>query len=185
MTAGRGRRAELFTARTVTRMTSGAPHRLHQRPDLRNRWRRPRRRGCRSGRTGARSPRACTGTGRCPARTPGRRSPAGSSHTAGSRRCPRDGSGCPGDQRTSQPHSSSAQHFFETFTLFSKFLARSHLAATLSARLVAVKIEALVCLTVAGAAGLVTPLASGTREVCPVDTHTHMHVLGQTTVFNG
>lgn len=39
----------------------------------------------------------------------------------------------------------------------------SHLTPTLSARLVAVKIEALVRLTVTGAAGLVTPLASGTR----------------------
>lgn len=49
----------------------------------------------------------------------------------------------------------------------------SHLTPTLSARLVAVKIEALVRLTVTGAAGLVTPLASGTRKVCPVDTQAH------------
>lgn len=52
----------------------------------------------------------------------------------------------------------------------------SHLTPTLSARLVAVKIEALVRLTVTGAAGLVTPLASGTRKVCPVDTHTHAYL---------
>lgn len=59
--------------------------------------------------------------------------------------------------------------------LFRLCYGSSHLTATLSARLVAVKVEALVCLTVTGAAGLVTPLASGTRKVCPVDTHTHMH----------
>lgn len=46
----------------------------------------------------------------------------------------------------------------------------AHLAATLSARLVAIRIKTLVCLTVAGAAGLVTPPASGTRQVGPVDT---------------
>lgn len=39
----------------------------------------------------------------------------------------------------------------------------SHLAPTLSARLVAVKVEALVGRTVTGATGLVTPPASGTR----------------------
>ena len=44
----------------------------------------------------------------------------------------------------------------------------SHLAPTLSARLVAVKVEALVSLTVTGAAGLVSPAASGTWEVGPV-----------------
>lgn len=64
---------------------------------LRSRWATPRRRGCRSGRTGARSRRVCTGTGRSPARTPWRRSPPGSSRTAGRCRCPRGGSGCPGD----------------------------------------------------------------------------------------
>lgn len=46
----------------------------------------------------------------------------------------------------------------------------AHLAATLSAGLVAIRIKTLVCLTVAGAAGLVTPPASGTRQVGPVDT---------------
>lgn len=70
--------------------------------------------------------------------------------------------------------------------LFCVCYSSSHLTATLSARLVAVKIEALVCLTVTGAAGLVTPLASGTWKVCPVShTHTRMRVLGKTAVFNG
>ncbi len=45
----------------------------------------------------------------------------------------------------------------------------AHLAPTLSTRLVAVGVEALVRLTVTGAAGLVTPPASGTRQVGPVD----------------
>lgn len=52
---------------------------------------------------------------------------------------------------------------------------RSHLAPTLSTRLVAVRVEALVCLTVTGAAGLVAPPASGTRQVGPVHKHNRLH----------
>lgn len=52
---------------------------------------------------------------------------------------------------------------------------RSHLAPTFSTRLVAVKVEALVCLTVTGAAGLVTPPASGTRQVSPGNIHIRLH----------
>lgn len=56
-----------------------------------------------------------------------------------------------------------------------RLLRVSHLTPTLSARLVAVKIEAPVCLTATGTAGLMTPLASGTGKVSPVDTHTQAH----------
>lgn len=52
---------------------------------------------------------------------------------------------------------------------------RSHLAPTFSTRLVAVKVEALVCLTVTGAAGLVTPPASGTRQVGPGNIQIRLH----------
>lgn len=60
-----------------------------------------------------------------------------------------------------------------TALLLRVWYSSSHLTPTLSARLVAVKIEALVRLAVTGAAGLVTPLTSGTRKVGPVDTQTH------------
>lgn len=64
----------------------------------------------------------------------------------------------------------------------------AHLAATFAAGLVAVEVEALLCLTVTGSARLVTPPASGTRQVGPgnrrirlhnmptmTNTHTHTH----------
>ena len=49
--------------------------------------------------------------------------------------------------------------------------AHTHLTATLSARLVAVRVGALICLTATGAAGLVTPPTSGTRQISPAGKH--------------
>lgn len=55
--------------------------------------------------------------------------------------------------------------------------AHAHLAAAFSARLVAVRVEALVCLTATGAAGLVTPPASGTRQIGSAHTSTALFLL--------
>lgn len=47
----------------------------------------------------------------------------------------------------------------------------AHLAAALPAGLVAVSIEAPVCLTVTGTTGLMSPPTPGTRQVSPKEGH--------------